>query len=392
MRGGNFVRSLNTTFLVLIPKKGGADDLRDFRPINLVGGFYKLLAKVLANRLKKVVSKVVSTAQNAFVEGRQILDAVLIANEAINSLIKRNESGVLCKLDIEKAYDHLSWNFLLIVMRKMGFGDKWAAWIRWCISTTSFSVLVNGTPSGFFHSSRGWRQGDPLSPYLFVIGMEALCTLINKAVSGGFLSGCRIRGRVGDEVQITHLLFANDTLVFCEATTEQMSSLCWILMWFKAISGLKINLDKRKNFPVGRADNVEELALELGYKVGPLPSYYLGLPLGTAYNLVAVWDGVEERFRRRLAMWKRHFISKGGRIILIRSTLSTISIYYMSMLWLPRVVRLRLEKIQRDFLWGRGGLEKKPHLVKWSIVCLDKKRGGLGVRCLSKLNRALLGK
>ncbi|RVW75063.1 hypothetical protein CK203_056012 [Vitis vinifera] len=146
----------------------------------------------------------------------------------------------------------------------MGFGDKWAAWIRWCISTTSFSVLVNGTSSGFFHSSRGWRQGDPLSPYLFVIGMEALCTLINKAVT----------------------------------TTEQMSSLCWILMWFKAISGLKINLDKRKIFPVGRADNVEELALELGYKVGALPSYYLGLPLGTAYNLVAVWDGVEERFRR----------------------------------------------------------------------------------------------
>ncbi|RVW27814.1 putative mitochondrial protein [Vitis vinifera] len=197
----------------------------------------------------------------------------------------------------------------------MGFADKWAAWIRWCISTTSFSVLVNGTPSGFFHSSRGWRQGDPLSPYLFVIGMEALCTLINKAVSGGFLSGCRIRGRVGDEVQITHLLFANDTLVFCEATTEQMSSLCWILMWFKAISGLKINLDKRKIFPVGRADNVEELALELGYKVGALPSYYLGLPLGTAYNLVVVWDGVEERFRRRGGLGVR-CLSKLNRALL----------------------------------------------------------------------------
>ena len=99
---GRFVRSLNTTFLVLVPKKGGADDLRDFRPISLVGGLYKLLAKVLANRLKKVMGKVVSSTQNAFFEGRQILDVALIANEAIDSLLKRNESGVLCKLDLEK--------------------------------------------------------------------------------------------------------------------------------------------------------------------------------------------------------------------------------------------------------------------------------------------------
>ena len=105
---GRFVRSLNSTFLVLIPKKAGAEDLRDFRPISLVRGLYKLLAKVLANRLKKVMGKVVSSAQNAFVEGRQILDAALIANEAIDSMLKRNESGVLCKLDIEKAYDHLN--------------------------------------------------------------------------------------------------------------------------------------------------------------------------------------------------------------------------------------------------------------------------------------------
>ena len=105
---GRFVRSLNSTFLVLIPKNPGAEELRDFKSISLVGGLYKLLAKVLANRLKKVVGKVVSSAQNAFVEGRQILDAALIANKAIDSLLKRNESGVLCKLDIEKAYDHLN--------------------------------------------------------------------------------------------------------------------------------------------------------------------------------------------------------------------------------------------------------------------------------------------
>ena len=191
---GKFVRSLNTTFLVLIPKKGGAEDLTDFRPISLVGSLYKLLAKVLANRLKKVVGKVVSTTQNAFVEGRQILDAALIANEVIDSLLKRKESGVLCKLDLEKAYDRINWDFLLSVMQKMGFGEKWAGWIKWCISTASFSILINGSPTGFFQSTRGLRQGDPISPYLFVLGMEALSCLINRAVRGGFPDRLQVKG------------------------------------------------------------------------------------------------------------------------------------------------------------------------------------------------------
>ena len=132
-------------------------DLKDFRPISLVGGLYKILAKVLANRLKKVVGQVVSKAQNAFVEGRQILDAALIANEAVDGFLRRKENGILCKLDIEKAYDHLDWNFLLSVMSKMGFGSKWISWIYNCISTASFSVLVNGSTNGFFRSSKGLR-------------------------------------------------------------------------------------------------------------------------------------------------------------------------------------------------------------------------------------------
>ena len=121
---GKFVKSLNATFLVLIPKKAGAEDLRDFRPISLLGSLYKWLAKVLANRLKKVVGKVVSKAQGDFVEGRQILDAVLIANEAIDSVLKNNENGILCKLDIKKAYENVDWSFLLTVMHKMGFREK----------------------------------------------------------------------------------------------------------------------------------------------------------------------------------------------------------------------------------------------------------------------------
>ena len=209
-----------------------------------MGGLYKLLAKVLANRLKKVVSKVVSPTQNVFVEGRQILDAALIANEVIDSLLKGDEAGVLCKLDLEKAYNHINWDFLMSVMQKMGFGEKWASWIRWCISTASFSVLINGSPAGFFQSTRGLRQRDPISPYLFVLGMEALSCLINRAVRGGFLTGCRLRGKGGSGIQVSHLLFTDDMLVFCEDSQEQMAILSWLLMWFEAISGLSIDLNK----------------------------------------------------------------------------------------------------------------------------------------------------
>ena len=140
---------------MLIPKKGGAEDLRDFRPISLLGGLYKLLAKVLANRLKKVIGKVVSLDQNAFVMGRQILDASLIANEVIESRQKRKEKGLICKLDIEKAYDNINWHFLMKVMQKMGFGSKWMGWMWRCISTAKFFVLVNEVPVRFFSSSKG---------------------------------------------------------------------------------------------------------------------------------------------------------------------------------------------------------------------------------------------
>ena len=114
--------------------------------------------------------------------------------------------------------------------------------------------------------------------------------------------------------------------------------------------------------------------------MGALPSTYLGLPLVAPHKSVVVWDGVEERMRKRLALWKRQFISKGGITTLIRSTLVSMPIYLMSLMRMPRVVKLRLEKIQRDFLWGGGGLEKRPHLVKWAVVCSDKKNGLLFVQ------------
>ena len=168
-----------------------------------------------------------------------------------------------------------------------------------------FLVTLNGSPEGFFRSFRGLRQGNPLSPYLFVLRMEACSLLVDGATKGGFISGFKFKGRNGTKRQITHLLFADDTLVFYKDTEDQMVYLNWILAWFKALSGLRMNLDKSSLLPMRRVENVEGLALELGCQIGSLIIKYLGLPLGAKHNSISVWDGVEERFRKKLAIWKR---------------------------------------------------------------------------------------
>ncbi|RVW83126.1 putative ribonuclease H protein [Vitis vinifera] len=277
----------------------------------------------------------------------RILDASLIANEVIDFWHKRNEKGLICKLDIEKAYDSINWNFLMKVLVKMGFGSRWLEWIWWCISTAKFSIMINGVPAGFFSNSKGLRQGDPLSSYLFVLGMEVLSNLIRRAVDGGVLSGCRIRGRGEEEIVL---------------------------------------------IPVGEVEDIEELAVELSCKVGLLPTVYLGLPLGAHHKAVSIWDGVEERMRKRLAQWKRHYISKGGHITLIKCTMASLLIYNMSLFRMPKSVVKRLEKLQRDFLWGGGSLERKVHLINWEVVCTRREKGGLGIRKIDSLNKVLLGK
>ena len=175
-----------------------------------------------------------------------------------------------------------------------------------------------------------------------------LDVLIRRAVEGGFVSGCSIWGGRRSPMNISHLFFADDTIVLCEASKEHLTHLSWILFWFEAASGLRINLAKSEIISVGEVDEVEELVVELGCRVGSLPSQYLGLPLGAPNRATSVWDGVEERVRRRLALWKRQYISKGGRITLIKSTLASMLIYQMSLFRMPKIVARRLEKVQRS--------------------------------------------
>ena len=167
-------------------------------------------------------------------------------------------------------------------------------------------------------------------PYLFVLVMEVFLIIMEKATSKGFLQGHKFVNISGDELQLNHLLFADDALVFCKDSRDQLAYLSLILLWFEAISGLNINLDKSSIMPGGNVENLVLLANELGCRTGNLLTTYLGLPLGMHCNSVSIWNGVEEWLRRKLASWKRQHISKGGRLTLIKSTLSNLWIYTVS--------------------------------------------------------------
>ena len=156
--------------------------------------------------------------------------------------------------------------------------------------------------------------------------------------------------------------FANDTLVFSK--DSQMVYLCWLLMWFEAILGLKINLEKWELILIVGVALVEKLTIEFG------------MPLDASFGLVSVWDEVGERFNKRFSTWKRQYVSKGERLTLIWNILFGMSIYNMPLFSIPRKLRLKLEKIQRDFLCGGGTLEKKLLLIGWSIVCMDRSKEG----------------
>ena len=356
-----FEKSLNASFLALIPKKVDVVEVKDFRPISLVGGIYKIISKVLANRLHRVAHGLISDSQNAFVKGRQILDSVLIASECINSRLKSRVSGVLCKLDVEKAYDHVSWDFLMYMLQRCGFLEKWRKWIRYCILIVKFSILINGSPIDFFGSSRGLWQGDPLSPLLFDIVMEALSRMLDVAASAGQFSGFSVGSMVGPSVMVSHLLFADDTLIFCDVEPSQIANLRAVLARFEEVSGLRINLGKSELVLVGGVPNLATLMGLLGCGQSSLPLKYLGLPLGAKFKNLFVWNPILERMERRLIGWKRMYLSKRGKVTLIKSSLLSLP--------LPGKVAKHMEKLQRDFLWNGIDGEPKIHLVNWAKVC-----------------------
>ena len=380
----------NETYICLIPKKLNSCRVRDFRPISLVTSLYKIIAKVLAKRLQSVLPKTISKYQGAFVAGRQILDVVLVANEAVEDYRRGNREGLVFKIDFEKAYDNVSWDFLDFVLQNKNFGSKWRGWIRGCLSSVSFSVMINGRPRGKFKGFKGLRQGDPLSPFLFTLVADGLSRLMEKATESGFVKGWQV-GR--DNVLLSHLQFADDTLFFLEHEGSSFKNLLTVVGLFCTVSGLKINMAKSTLLGMGVDEGtVISLADLVGCEVGGWPTIYLGMPLGGNPCRRTFWEPVINKVSKRLDGWKRAFLSKGGRLTLIESVLSAIPTYFLSLFRVPSGVTKELEKIMRNFFWKGADGDGGDHLVSWKEVGRAKSKGGLGIGRLKEKNKALLFK
>jgi hypothetical protein len=176
--------SFSSYFVTLIPKILNPHELKDFRPISLLGSLYKLLAKVLSKRLGKVMDSIVAKNQSAFIKGRSLADGVVVVNEVVDLAKRARKECLIFKVDFAKAYDSVSWSFLDYMLQRFGFGVKWRAWMKMCVCNGNLSVLVNGSPTEQVSISRGLKQGDPLAPFLFLIVAEGLGSLMHKAVYG----------------------------------------------------------------------------------------------------------------------------------------------------------------------------------------------------------------
>ena len=318
------------------------------------------------------------------------MDVVLIANEIVDEKRRSREERVVFKIDFEKTYDHLKWDFLDHVLEKKGFSSKWRIWMRGCLSSVSYAILVNGNAKGWVKASRGLRQGDPLSLFLFTIVADVLSRMLLKAKERSVLEGFKVdRNRV----RVTHLQFADDTIFFANSCVEELLTLKSLLLVFGQISGLKVNLDKSNLFGINLDQNhLSRLALLLECKASDWPILYLGLPLGGNSTACGFCDPVIERISRRLDGWQKAYFSFGGRITLNHSCLSHIPNYFLSLFKIPASVVAKIERLQRNFLWLGVGEGKRDYLVSWDAVCKLRVKGGLGFGKIPLRNHALLGK
>jgi hypothetical protein len=292
---GALPRGLLSYFVALIPKVKNPSCVKEFRPISLLGSLYKLLSKVLAAHLSKVMNPIISASQSAFLKGRHLVEGVLIINEVVDLAKRKKKECLILKVDFEKAYDSVDWGFLDYMLVRCGFCDKWREWMKECVFGGSMSILVNGCPTEEINIKRGLKQGDPLAPFLFLLVAEGFSGLKRNVVDRNMFKGFEVK-RGG--ITLSHLQYTDDTLCIGEASVENLWMLKAILRGFEMVSGLNVNFHKSCLIGINVPSDFMDMACSfLNCRQGSVPFMYLGLPVGANPRRVATWEPLVEQLR-----------------------------------------------------------------------------------------------
>jgi len=292
---------------------------------------------------------------------------------------------------MSKAYDRIEWPFLLAVLKRLGFHDVWIGWVMECVSSVHYSFLINGSPQGSVVPTRGLRQGDPLSPYLFILCTEVLSGFCSMAQRNGSLPGVRVARR---SPLINHLLFADDTMFFSKTNVRSCETLLLILKRYGEALGRCINVAKSgitfsAKTPLEIKLRVKQaLGIENEGGVGK----YLGLPEHFGRRKKDIFTAIVYKVRQRALSWSNRFLSGEGKQVLLKAVLSTIPSYAMSCFKLPISLCKRLQSTLTRFWWDSNPDKKKMAWVDWKKLSLAKEEGGLGFREIATFNDALLSK
>lgn len=379
------LKQINHAVIALIPKTSHAAEVGDFRPIACCNVIYKIIAKILANRIRPLLDSLVDRAQSAFIPGRHMVDNIHLMQELLRGYNrKRSSPRCTIKIDLKKAFDSISWDFMKQVLLGLNFPKQFISWVMECVSSTSYSIAINGNVHGFFKGRRGLRQGDPLSPYLFILCLEYLSRSIKLATA---VPDFNFHPKCGS-LRITHLAFADDLMLLSRGDSGSIGILMHCLRDFGACSGLHMNISKSNIYLAGLDRCVSDDILAVSQlSVGSMPFRYLGIPLAASSLKLLNFAPLLEAISNLLKSWEDMSLSYAGRTELIRSVLQGVQCFWLAIFPLPATVRSLICRLCRKFLWG-----SKLAPVAWADICLPKKEGGLGIRDLKGWNSALLAK
>jgi len=378
------LQRINRSYMVLLPKKPGAVAVDCFRPICLQNCSVKIAAKILTTRLQREIAELVALEQTGFVKGRSIAENFVHAAELVQVCHKRKAPTLVLKLDFAKAFDTVNWNFLLTVLQVRGFDVKWRNWVQKLLQSSLTAVLVNGCPGPWIQCARGLRQGDPMSPYLFLLVADVLQSLITSDGS--------VKHPMDSSRPCPVLQYADDTLILLRGEVEQVQKLKSLLDQFVAASGLLINYHKSTAVPMNMADEAARLCTSLlGCRLESFPQVYLGLPLSNEKLRLAAFDPYIARADRYLASWQASLLNPMGRTVLINAVLDGQLSYLMGAIPLLQGFIQKIDQRRRSFLWtGDREAHGSNCLVNWDTVCNSRQQGGLGIRDLNVQNSCLL--